>query len=147
VAADAFGAGLLHECGQLVFAVCRPEMFDTHLRLCQRDARLLVELEQQTFGVTHAQAGAYLLSRWGFPLGVINAAARHARPVDPVASSRLSVADAVRLAHHLVEEERVSVCSPPGRRGLDDAVLDQAGVLGEVWSWRADHVVRQASIR
>lgn len=138
---DAFGAGLLHECGQLVFAVCRPDVFDAHLRLRQRDARLLVELERETFGVTHAQAGAHLLSRFGFPLGIIEATARHSGPRGAIASRGLSAPDAVRIAHDPVEAERVSLCGP-GSQPIDDAFLDEAGVLGEVWSWRAEQVLR-----
>ena len=55
---EAFCAGLLHECGQLIFAVCRPDLLSAHLRLRDREARLMVEVERETFGVTHAQAGA-----------------------------------------------------------------------------------------
>jgi HD-like signal output (HDOD) protein/CheY-like chemotaxis protein len=135
---DAFCAGLLHECGQLVFAVCRPDVFAAHLRLRDRDARLLVEIEQETFGVTHAQAGAYFLSLWGFPQDTVEATARHAGMLCPEAPRRLGAVDAVGLAHCLVESERIRVCSPPGSVGVDNASLEGAGVLGEVWAWRTE---------
>src|SRR5437763_1236578 len=72
--ADAFCAGLLHECGQLVFASCRPVVFSAHLRLQQGRPTLCGEIEQETFGVTHSRAGAYLLRLWGFPLEIASAA-------------------------------------------------------------------------
>jgi HD-like signal output (HDOD) protein len=135
---DAFCAGLLHDCGQLVFATCRPEVFSAHLRLQATDARLLVELEEETFGVTHAQAGAYLLSLWGLPLDVIRAASIHNAPIRVGGARHLTAAEAAQVAHHLVEAEVLTLCSTPGTPGPDEATLDHAGVLGDVWAWRAE---------
>jgi HD-like signal output (HDOD) protein/ActR/RegA family two-component response regulator len=133
---DAFCAGLLHDCGQLVFATCRPEVFSAHLRL-NDDRRLLVELEEETFGITHAQAGAYFLTLWGLPLEVIRAAGTHTDALPP-AKGRLGACTVAHLAHQLVEAEVLRLCSPPGTPGPADAALQQAGVLGEVWAWRAE---------
>jgi HD-like signal output (HDOD) protein len=138
---DAFCAGLLHDCGQLVFATCRPEVFAAHLGLQgsqDSEARLLVELEEETFGVTHAQAGAYLLSLWGLPLEVIRAASIHTAPIHLGRSGRLTASLAAQVAHHIVEAEVLTLCSTPGAPGPDDATLDRAGVLGDVWAWRAE---------
>jgi HD-like signal output (HDOD) protein len=135
---EAFCAGLLHDCGQLVFATCRPEVFSAHLRLQSADARLLVELEEETFGVTHAQAGAYLLSLWGLPLDIIRAASIHNAPIHLEGGRHLTTPVAAQLAHRLVEAEVLTLCSTPGTPGPDDTMLDEAGVLGEVWAWRAE---------
>jgi HD-like signal output (HDOD) protein len=140
---DAFCAGLLHECGQLVFAVCRPDVLSAHLRLRDREARLMVEMERETFGVTHAQAGAHLLSLWGFPFGMIDAAAHHADTITTSQFPRLATAEAVRLAHAVVEAERIRLCTPAGARTIDDTILEQAGVLSEVWSWRTERAARR----
>jgi HD-like signal output (HDOD) protein/CheY-like chemotaxis protein len=143
---DAFCAGLLHECGQLIFAVCRPDVLSAHLRLRDREARLMVEVERETFGVTHAQAGAHLLSLWGFPLGMIDAAAHHADTITSSQFPRLAVPEAVRLAHAVVEQERIRLCTPAGSRTVDDTVLERAGVLSEVWSWRTERAVRRGRV-
>lgn len=135
---DAFSAGLLHECGQLVLAVCRPGVFAAHLQFREREARPLLDIEQETFGVTHAQAGAYLLSLWGFHLEIVEAAAHHAEPGSLELSGPLSVHSAVRLAHRLVESERIRLCTAPGDTWVDDALLERAGVLDVVRSWRAE---------
>ena len=140
---DAFCAGLLHDCGQLVFATCRPEVFSAHLRLQDAEARLLVELEEETFGVSHAQAGAYLLSLWGLPLDIIRAASIHTVALQLEGESRLSASRAAQLAHHLVEAEVLALCSTPGTPGPDDATLGRAGVLGEVWAWRAERAAQE----
>jgi HD-like signal output (HDOD) protein len=136
---DAFCAGLLHECGQMVFATCRPGVFLAHLSLRERDNRPLVEIERETFGVHHAQAGANLLTLWGFPADIVEAVARHAEPVDAVPpAGRLSAADAVRVAHRLIETDGIRLCTAPGAPGLSEDWLEEAGVLDEVHTWRAE---------
>jgi hypothetical protein len=47
------------------------------------------------------------------------------------------------VAHHLVEAEVLALCSTPGTPGPDDATLDRAGVLGEVWAWRAERAAQE----
>jgi HD-like signal output (HDOD) protein/CheY-like chemotaxis protein len=140
---DAFCGGLLHECGQLVLAICRPQMVAAHLGIREREARSLIAIESETFGVTHAQAGAYLLNLWGFPLEVIEATARHATGVSLDVPGRLGAVDAVRLAHALVEAERISLCGPPGTPGPSDVALRSAGVLDEVQAWRTQQTPKE----
>jgi HD-like signal output (HDOD) protein len=135
---DAFCAGLLHECGQLVFAVCRPGVFAAHLQFWERDGRPLVDIERETFGVTHAQAGAYLLSLWGFPVQIVEAAAHHAEATPLEASGRLGASGAVRLAHLLVESERIRLCEAPGDAWACDGSLQPAGEFDAVRAWRAE---------
>src|SRR5437763_2014270 len=134
--ADAFCAGLLHECGQLVLASCRPVVFSAHLRLQDGRPALCGEIEEETFGVTHSRAGAYLLSLWGFPLEVVAAAAGHDGPLDGL--DPRSVTGAVLLAHQLVEAERVRSCSPPGSAVSPDPAVDRPPLLAEVWAWRTE---------
>lgn len=134
--AEAFCAGLLHECGQLVFASCRPVVFSAHLRLQNGHPALCGAIEPETFGVTHSRAGAYLLSLWGFPLEVVAAVAAHDGPLDD--SDPRSVTGAVTLAHQLVEAERVRSCGPPGAPPSPDPATDRPPLLAEVWAWRAE---------
>jgi HD-like signal output (HDOD) protein/CheY-like chemotaxis protein len=134
----AFSAGLLHECGQLVFAACQPAMFAAHLHLRELHGRSLAELEREAFGVTHAEAGAYLLSLWGFPEEVVEATAGHVRPAVPETPGPLSIPTAAHIAHLLVESERAGLCGSPGGAAVDDAWLEEAGILTEVQAWRTE---------
>ena len=135
--ADAFCAGLLHECGQLVFASCRPVVFSAHLRLQEGRPSLCGEIEPETFGVTHSRAGAYLLNLWGFPLEIVAAAADHDGPLDDIEPR--SVRGSVVLAHQLVEAERVRSCGPPGGPLSPDPATDRPPLMAEVWAWRAEY--------
>jgi HD-like signal output (HDOD) protein/CheY-like chemotaxis protein len=133
---DAFCGALLLECGQLAFAVCRPAVFSAHQKF-REQAPALADIEARTFGVSHAQAGAYLLSLWGFPDEIVQAVAHPATAVAPDTPGRLSAASAIQLARQLVESESMALCRAPGVPTMPDGALASAGVLDEVKAWRA----------
>lgn len=143
--AEAFSAGLLHECGQLVFATCRPVVFAAHLRLQDGRPALCGEIEPETFGVSHSRAGAYLLALWGFPLDVVAAAAGHDGPLNGL--DPRSVPGAVALAHQLVEAERIRSCGPPGAPVAPDPATERPPLVAEVWAWRAEQAATGALSR
>ena len=62
-------SGLLHDSGQLILATCLPEGFERAVARSLELGLPLHECEQQEFGASHAEVGAYLLSLWGFPPG------------------------------------------------------------------------------
>ncbi len=80
LAGDAFVAGLLADLGQVVFLMT----FGSEWRDCRSDAKLharpLHEVEQEYFGVSHAEVGGYLLGLWGLPYSLVEAVANHHRP-------------------------------------------------------------------
>ena len=93
-----------------------------------------VELEQE--GVTHAATGAYLLSLWGLPDGVVEAVAHHHDPgalpgvgLDPVA--------AVHIANALANELEPDADGRPPAQPLDDGFVNQLGVAAPQNSWRS----------
>src|SRR5207249_4909272 len=116
---DAFCAGLLHEIGQLVLA-SRPDMFVQLVCGREHEGRSLQDAELEVLGVTHAQAGAYLLSLWGFPLEIVEAVAHHGGRPDTASLDRSNVVAMVQLAHMLVESERSCVCGRRMDGRLDD---------------------------
>lgn len=131
---DAFCAALLHECGQLVFARGRPGVFDAHLRIREERACTLAEVEEETFGFTHAQAGAYLLSLWGFAPDLVTAVACHDEAPSPDAPRDL--VQAVQLAHRVVESKVACVCGAAHEATEDDWVA-MFGIEREVAEWAA----------
>lgn len=80
VAEDAFTAGLLHDSGKVVLAANLPEWYEQALTLTKTEEISLVEAEQDIFGTTHAEIGAYLLGLWGLPESIIEAVAFHHCP-------------------------------------------------------------------
>jgi putative nucleotidyltransferase with HDIG domain len=80
VASESFIAGLLHDLGKLVIASNHPELYRATLELAQRKAIAFWEAEYAIYNTSHAELGAYLLSRWGLSEGVVEAVAFHHRP-------------------------------------------------------------------
>ena len=131
LADDVFCGGLLHECGQLVFARCRPEIFCAHLDERKASNRSLAELEQEAWGVTHAQAGAYLLNLWGCPIDVIGAVAHH----NDEELSRNDRVQIVQVAHRLIEATDTSLCGAPDPGVADLSWLDHSEFAEAAYAW------------
>lgn len=110
-ATDAFCAALVAECGQLVFAICRPPSFERLLKAARPGGSAAANLERAEYGVTHAQAGAYLLSLWGVPSATVEAVATHDLPPEGGLSLPMSVADAVRVARVIADRHLAQACS------------------------------------
>ncbi len=103
----AFMAGLLHDTGKLILAVNFPDDFQQVLELSQNEGRLMAECEDEIFGVSHAEVGAYLMGLWGLPLPIVEALAFHHHP-DRCVSREFSPLTAVHIAngasHHHTDE-------------------------------------------
>lgn len=82
---QAFTAGLLHDVGKLLLA---DNLSTSYLALYSRaleEGRQLADVERETFGVTHAEVGAYLLGLWGLPTPLVEAVAFHHEPGKTIA--------------------------------------------------------------
>ncbi|GIF22378.1 HD-like signal output (HDOD) protein/CheY-like chemotaxis protein [Actinoplanes tereljensis] len=153
-ASHAFTAGLLHEVGQLVLATSRPDPFGVVVSEWRqageaaetaaagangpdsdaRGAPALGELESAGLGTSHSDAGASLLSLWGLPSEIVEAAARHARTETPTTAEDLNAA--VALAHAAVEQEFGPVCGARPTSPIDETTLGPAE-RNHLHRWRA----------
>jgi len=80
---DAFAAGLLCDLGLVVLAARAPELFGC---------------DEGVLGVSHSEAGAYLLGLWGLPTTVVDAVASHHLPPADDREAGLSALAAVGRA-------------------------------------------------
>jgi len=76
-AETAYCAGLLAHIGTLVIIANVPDKFDEVVRQVEGQGIDIVSAEQQVFGSTHADLGAYLLGIWGFEKAVLTAVRSH----------------------------------------------------------------------
>lgn len=99
---EAFTAGLLHDVGLFFVALHLPEHFD---RIVSVDPEVMLhdDLERETNGFTHAEAGAYLLTVWDLPYPLVEAVAFHHRP-DDIEHSEFGILSAVYVANHIADE-------------------------------------------
>jgi HD-like signal output (HDOD) protein len=130
---DAFMAGMVHDIGQVVLALADYSRFSEIGLAAKRDCVPLHVAERQRLGVTHAEAGAYVLGTWGVPFAVVEAVAGHHEPAR-VKSASLDTTTAIHIAQALVSEVDASCCSVST---LDEEHLGKLGLLGEVDGWRA----------
>ncbi|HWR03817.1 MAG TPA: response regulator [Humidesulfovibrio sp.] len=96
---DCFIAGLLHDLGKLVLGSVLGQEYAAVLAEAQRQDRPVHLAEREAFGATHAEAGAYLLSLWGFKDSITEAVCLHHEP-ESLACDSVSVRSAVAVANH-----------------------------------------------
>ncbi len=132
---DAITAALLHDIGQLVSIADDRHRWQAQVEEARRRKLPLHLVEQELQGITHAQTGAYLLSLWGLPDGVVEAVAHHHNPgavpgvvLDAIAA--VHIADA--LAHEVGRSPEERTPPPP----LDVEFIDRLGVSSRVDHWR-----------
>ncbi len=78
---DAYSGGLLADLGVLVLAQVKQDEYVKLALSTPHDGKLL-RAEQEKYGFTHAELGAQLLSRWGFPEALVQSTRDHHDDVD-----------------------------------------------------------------
>jgi HD-like signal output (HDOD) protein len=113
-AAEAALTALVHDVGKLVFASLDSE-FSTHSAFCvaadaatsriDDDVPAVIERERERYGVTHPEAGAYLLGLWAFGDEVVNAVANHHHPLNAGTPARVARAAILHVACAFADHE------------------------------------------
>ncbi len=81
--AEAYVIGLLLDVGQLILASQLGHDYQQITAEEARDPSALTAAERRLFGVSHAEAGAYLLGMWGLPDLLVETVAHHHNPAPP----------------------------------------------------------------
>jgi HD-like signal output (HDOD) protein len=131
---EAFTAGLLLGSGQLALAANLPDQYSSVLQLMKSGCVALLEAEQQVFGATHAEVGAYLLGLWGLPTGIVQAAAFHHRP-SLCPSGGFTPLTAVHVASALLHEAPVDGVPHCSTR-IDADYLAAIGCSDRLAAWQ-----------
>jgi len=129
-----FTAGLLHDVGKLIFLSGVPKQFASAISLQRHEKIPLWQAEQEIFGCTHAEVGAYLLGLWGLPISVVETVALHHRPLKS-ATRTLGVTTAVHVADALEREAEPSFHSAPIAL-LDETYLAELELIDRLPAWR-----------
>jgi len=124
-------ASLLHDIGKLVLAYKMPNRFARLLASAKSERQPLYQIEEELWGITHAEVGAYLLGLWGLPIQVTEAIAYHHTP-SAVPHRGFDAISAVYVANLLAHETDES-----GERcEWDLPFLKAVGVAAQVPAWR-----------
>jgi HD-like signal output (HDOD) protein/ActR/RegA family two-component response regulator len=135
-AEDAFAAGILHDIGILILATHVPQRIADALDAARRKSVPLYQAEMELHGVTHAEAGAYLLGLWGLPYPVVEAVAHHHSPAR-VPHEGLGVLDAVHLADALSSEAHRWLAQDADQALNNSEYLARVGAHVHLDRWRA----------
>ncbi len=96
----AYTAGLLQDVGKIVLAEFVENAAEA-IQALAAHGMAWEEAEGRTLGMTHPEVGARLLSRWGFPVAIVEAVRTHHRPsdatVDPTLAAISHLADALKM--------------------------------------------------
>jgi len=131
----AYTGGMLYDVGLLVLASTAPDHLNDAMDYAQEKQTSLFEAEQELYGVTHAEVGAYLLGAWGLPYPILMAAAYHHRP-RAMSGTDFDVASAVHVASVLASS-RLGVENDHEMAEIDMAYLESIGCAERLPEWEA----------
>jgi putative nucleotidyltransferase with HDIG domain len=127
-------AGLLHDLGKLILATNFKDTYQQVLTESRNSDHKLWELEQETFGTSHAEIGAYLMGLWNLENPIIEAIAFHHCPAKS-ASNQMGLLTVVHVANALDHEEDLPE-NQESDLSYDDEYIDQLGGTDRMAEWR-----------
>jgi HD-like signal output (HDOD) protein len=80
VTGNPYSLGLLHDIGKLVLYRIDPLKYVKAVELAEKNKAASWEVEQEVFGITHADAGRWLAEKWELPKTIISAIGYHHQP-------------------------------------------------------------------
>lgn len=131
----AMTAALVHDLGKLILASCLGDEYLALLRDARKSSEPMWQLEQEAFGTTHAEVGAYLLALWALPDRIVEVVAYHHCPSEMTDQSRFPLT-MVHVANGFAHE-----CAGDST-GIDEDYLEACGLDGRFAEWQ--QVCREA---
>lgn len=73
-------AALLHDIGKVVLSLKFPEEYKDIMTNAEKNGLSISEAEKNYFGITHAEAGAWIAQKWNFPRSLVEVIEYHYKP-------------------------------------------------------------------
>lgn len=144
IQAQAFLAGLLHDFGILVLASHNPAEYHRVISKAGLMEQPVYAIEKLELGVTHAEAGAYLLALWNLPPRVIEAVLFHHFP-KPKQSAGFTPLTAVHIADALLPPA-TSIVGCDMSSQLSTNYIEQMGFQTSLDRWQLITADYQAQV-
>ena len=97
----AFAGGLLHDIGRLLMAIALPADYEQVVALAKERGCSFTDVEQEVFGLSHAEVSGFVLEKWNLPKEIREAVKYHHHP-DLPADRPLHLAHIVSAADRFV---------------------------------------------
>ena len=138
IADTAIVAALLHDIGKLVLAWKMPRRFARFRAVSREENRPLYQVEEELWGITHAEIGAYLLGLWGLPQSITEAVAYHHAPTR-VPHLDFDAVGAVYVANLLAHGQANSAPDHilEAHAEMDLPFLQDLGLIDQLSGWQA----------
>ena len=130
-------AGMFHDLGKLILVTNFQAPYQKLLTEARQSGQNLWDLENDFFGTSHAEIGAYLMGLWGLEYPVIEAIAYHHCPGKSLSNSTglltaVHFGDAFdRIRNNGHDQDKGN-----GWRQLDQGYLDNLGVADRLNDWQ-----------
>lgn len=123
-----FTSGLLHDFGVLLLASSQPDRYKQAFKFSIERKISADSAELETFGITHADLGGFILATWNLPFPIINAVGNHHTP-----SFSHDTAFTPLAAVHIAAA--VNASSRSGKLIYDNSYIERVGLAGKVEFW------------
>jgi len=94
---EAFVAGILHDIGKLILAICSPEDFARCMDIAAKKGCLFSEAENEVLGICHTDIAAWINRRWNLPREIAAVMINHHKNIS-VLSEHTRMVAIVKLA-------------------------------------------------
>lgn len=105
---SAYIAGLLHDIGKIMLLQCNDKVKRIAFVNDHSSNDEQIGLEQEKFGASHVNVGAYLLSTWNFPPELIDAVANHHK-LEVIQNGEFGLNQIVFIANALVDPNELVI--------------------------------------
>lgn len=122
---EAFLAGMMHDLGKAILFQRLPKKMSAIMQDVYNGEADFADLEMQSLGFTHAEAGQLVAAKWRFALNIESAIANHHHPEKSESVTRLAYI--VNLANAMCHKLEIG---PTRKPDLDLSSLNSAETLG-----------------
>lgn len=133
IAEDSFTAGLLHDIGQIILAMRKPDDFGRAIKESIEQGIPLIEKEREIIGATHSEIGGLLLELWGLPDPIVEAITFHNDPSLCSNQESFSSLTAVHVANYFCEDQDEKTVVDA--QGIDTTHLELLGLTSHMEEW------------
>lgn len=103
---DVFTGGILHDVGVLILDQYAGEQYASVVDFGKEKHIQLYEAEKQILGLSHAEAGAFLLEKWNLPENLVSAVRNHHSPLASTPGA-LSASEMIYLANFICNNQGI----------------------------------------